>query len=355
MTLSPSELNPLEVQKIVVEHIVRSEDKPSHSHSTLRLRAFSGKIPRPYSEVDYDAWRSHVDLMMKDFSISDLEKTRKILESLLIPASDVVRHLGPEAPPTAYLQMLDSAFATVEEVEELFLRFMNTFQDSGENPSSYLQRLQVSLCKAVRRGGVPAQDVDSHLLRQFCRGCWDNVLLKDLCLEHKKQNPPSFAELLMLLRTEEERQEAKAMRMKQHLGTTKQKAVSHVQTVCNCGETQAEPDTSSINELRKQVADLKSQLTSFMKKKRTVPPKRETSKVVKTQKPDHATTETNLTSHKGATSRPKPWYCFRCGEDGHVVATCESDANPALVAAKRKELRRQQLWEAQNTPTFPLN
>lgn len=52
-TLSPSELNPPEVQKIVVEHIVRSEDRPPHSHSTLRLRGFSWKIPRPYSLYRY--------------------------------------------------------------------------------------------------------------------------------------------------------------------------------------------------------------------------------------------------------------------------------------------------------------
>uniref|UniRef100_A0A8P4GLL8 CCHC-type domain-containing protein n=1 Tax=Dicentrarchus labrax TaxID=13489 RepID=A0A8P4GLL8_DICLA len=354
--LNPSELNPPEVQKIVVEHIVRSEDKPSHSHPALRLRTFSGKIPRPYSEVDYDTWRSHVDLMMKDTSVSDLERTRRILESFLVPASDVIKHLGPEAPPTAYLQMLDPAFATVEDGEELFVRFMGTLQDSGEKPSTYLQRLQVALGNAVRRGGVAAQDSDKHLLRQFCRGCWDNVLLTDLHLEQKKQNPPSFAELLLLLRTEEDRQEAKVMRMKQHLGATKQKAVSHVQSVYDCGETQAESDVSSIHELRKQVAVLKSQLTSLMKKKKTTSSKRETSKMTETQKPDHANTETNLPSHKGTTSKPKPWYCFRCGEDGHIVATCESDANPALVAAKRKELRqRQQLWEAQNVPISPLN
>ncbi|XP_078017016.1 uncharacterized protein LOC144458424 [Epinephelus lanceolatus] len=105
LTLSSNELNPPEVQKIAVEHIVRSEDRPTHSHPTLKLRAFSGKPPRPYSEAEYDSWRSHVDLMMKDVSISDLENTRKILESLLAPASDVIRHLSPEAPPTAYLQM----------------------------------------------------------------------------------------------------------------------------------------------------------------------------------------------------------------------------------------------------------
>ena len=237
------------MQRIVVEHIVRSEVKPSHSHSALRLRTFSGKIPRPYSEVDYDTWRSHVKLMMKDTSVSDLERTRRILESLLVPASDVIKHLGPEAPLTAYLQMLDSAFATVEDGEALFVRFMGTLQDSGEKPSTYLQRLQVALGNAVRRGGVPAQDSDKHLLRQFCRGCWDNVLLADFHLEQTKQNPPSFAELLLLLRTED-RQEAKATRMKQHLGVTKQKAMSHVQSVYDCGETQAELDVSSIPELQ---------------------------------------------------------------------------------------------------------
>ncbi len=108
--------------------------------------------------------------MMKDVSVSDLEKTRKILESLLVPASDVVRHLGPEAPPTAYLQMLDSAFAAVEDGEDMFVQFMNTFPDSGEKTFSYLQRLQVALGNAVRRGGAPAQDVDNHLLRQLWQG-----------------------------------------------------------------------------------------------------------------------------------------------------------------------------------------
>ena len=79
----------------------------------------------------------------------------------------------------------------------------------------------------------------------------------------------------MLLHTEEDRQESKVMRMKQHLGTTKEKAASHMQTESNCGETQAESDASSIHELRKQVADLKSQLASLVKKKKTASPNQE--------------------------------------------------------------------------------
>ena len=355
-TLNPNELNPPEVQKFVVEHIVRSEDKSFHPHSKLKLRVFSGKRPKPHSEVDYETWRSHVDLMMKE-TVSENEKARNILESLLVPAADVVKHLGPEAPPTAYLQILDSAFATVEDGEELFVRFMNTLQDPEEKPSTYLQRLQVALSNAVRRGGVPVQDIDRHLLRQFCRGCWENSLISDLHLEDKKlkDNSPTFADLLLLIRTEEDRQAAKATRMKQHLGATKPKALLRLQNVSNDNDSQASSDSSSIQELKKQVADLQSQLTSLLNKNKPKAPKKEQSKETTTKKPDCAPTESRPTPPRSKKSKPKPWYCFRCGEDGHIASTCESDANPALVAAKREELKeRQKIWEA-DTAADSLN
>ncbi|KAL3972569.1 DnaJ-like proiein [Sarotherodon galilaeus] len=305
LTLNPGELNPPEVQRIVVEYIVKSDDKMSRTHSILRLRAFSGKIPRPYNEADYDTWRSHVDLMMEDTS------------SLLIPASDVVRHLGPEAPPSTYLQLLDSAFGTVEDGEELLVRFMNTLQDPGEKPSAYLHCLQVALNRTVRRGGVQPQEVDKHLLKQFYRGCWDHDLLAVLQVELKNREAPSLAELLLLL---------------------------------------TESESSDLSKLKKQVADLKSQLTALMKQRKTTAFKKEHMQKDETKKPDHAKTEPGPPPHSVLTVKPKPWYCFRCGEDGHIVATCESDPNPALVAAKRKELRiRQQLWESQHRDTPSLN
>uniref|UniRef100_A0AAR2IR37 Paraneoplastic antigen Ma-like C-terminal domain-containing protein n=1 Tax=Pygocentrus nattereri TaxID=42514 RepID=A0AAR2IR37_PYGNA len=297
-SLDPGAINPPEVQKLVVEHIVRSEEKSSYAHLSLRLRTFSGKNPRPYSEADYDTWRSHVDLMMNDPSVSEIEKTRKIIESLLAPATDVIRHLGPEASPTCYLQLLDSAFGLVEDGEELFARFMNTLQNMGEKPSAYLQRLQLALSLAVRAGGVSADNADKHLLKQFCRGCWENSLLVDLQLECKRDSPPPFAELLLLLRTAEDKQEAKTLRMKQHLGAVKHKASLHQHSACECDETPTNSTQGEMIELKKQVAELKSQLTLMMTKKqerkalsRTEPSKREQLKKAETQKPDHVKKE----------------------------------------------------------------
>lgn len=60
-SLSGADLNPPEIQKVVVEHILRKEDISSHSLSPLRLRTFSGKCPELSNETDYETWRSQID------------------------------------------------------------------------------------------------------------------------------------------------------------------------------------------------------------------------------------------------------------------------------------------------------
>uniref|UniRef100_A0A3Q1ETV5 Paraneoplastic antigen Ma-like C-terminal domain-containing protein n=1 Tax=Acanthochromis polyacanthus TaxID=80966 RepID=A0A3Q1ETV5_9TELE len=228
LNMAASDLTPPEVQRYVVEHVVRSGDG---AHSSHRFRTFSGKVPRPAHETDYDTWRSGVELVLRDPAISDLQRTRLIRDSLLPPAADIVKHLSPDTLPGVYLQQLESAYGTVQDGDELYAKFLDTYQDVGEKPSTYLQRLQVALQHAVRRGGVPARDVDKRLLTQFCRGCWDNNLIVELQLKQRKNDPPPFAELLLLLRTEEDQDATKTMRMKQHLGVTKHKISNQAQLV----------------------------------------------------------------------------------------------------------------------------
>lgn len=66
-----ADVNPPEIQRVVVEHLIKNEGI-SHMHAPFRLRVFSGKIPRPSTEVDYDAWRGSVELILQDPSLSDL-------------------------------------------------------------------------------------------------------------------------------------------------------------------------------------------------------------------------------------------------------------------------------------------
>ena len=260
-------LTPPEIQKVVVEHIVKTDSVVSHLHGSSRLRAFSGKSLRPSNEADYETWRTNVDLFLTDPSVSDLDRSRKIFDSLLPPAADIVKHLGPRALPNAYLELLNSAYGTVADGDECFAKFLSTLQNNGEKPSEYLHRLQVVLNTAVKRGGVSFTDLNRHLLKQFCRGCWDNALISDLQLEQKKDNPPSFAELLLLLRVEEDKQVAKASRMKHHLGSVrptslalKSHATSHVHSACSCAVVE---QSSEIEQLKKMVTQIQNQLSTL--------------------------------------------------------------------------------------------
>lgn len=379
-------VNPPEVQRMVVEHIVRSEAPVSQMNVSFRLRSFSGKTPCPSHEADFDTWRNSVELLLQDTALSDLQRSRKILDSLVSPAVEVVKHLGPRALPTAYLELLDSAFGTVEDGDELFAKFLNTLQDAGEKPSHYLYRLQTVLAKALKRGGISASETDKHLLRQFCRGCWDDVLIADLQLERRRNDPPPFSELLLQLRVEEDRHSAKENRMRKHLGSSKQKVSAHLLTASPL--TDDAPVDSDLTDMRKQVTELQSQLTR-LKASKSEPKQPSQDSVVaelkrqvtelqsqltslKTPKPPQTKTnvtkfntkqstrskESPSTAEQRPSSRPKPWYCFQCGEDGHIATSCPNDPNPTLVAAKRRQLKeKQSLWDNQNSSvvTQPLN
>ncbi|XP_049423362.1 uncharacterized protein LOC125883185 [Epinephelus fuscoguttatus] len=143
--------NPSHVQKVVVEHIIRNE--PTHTPlAHAKIRTFSGRLPRPNGEVDYETWRTQVDLLLGDSSLTDAHKVRKILESLLSPASEVVKPLGVTALPGAYVTQLESAFGVVEDGEELFTAFLGSNQNSGEKPSAFLSRLHSLLTRVISRG-----------------------------------------------------------------------------------------------------------------------------------------------------------------------------------------------------------
>lgn len=372
-----------EVQKVIVEHIVRNEAPVSQVSASFRLRQFSGKLPCPSHEADFDTWRNSVELILKDPDLSVLQCSRKILDSLVPPASNVVKPLGPTALPSVYLELLNSAFGTVEDGDELFAKFLNTLQDPGEKPSHYLHRLQTALSKALSRGGAVPTDADRHLLRQFCRGCWDNALLAELQLERKKDKPPSFTELLLQLRVEEDKHIAKESRMKKHFAAARPKVASHAITATsdlseptvqeNLTEMRAQitqlqgqltklkPQTvvqpvgsqsDLVTELKAQITELQSHLAKtkspYSTKKSASAPKAKTQ--IKPKAPERTATD------QAVKNRPKPWYCFQCGEDGHIVSACSNESNPSLVADKRKQLKAKQLlWDKQNNQTQTLN
>lgn len=144
------QLTPPEVQRVVVEHIVKSSDFSSQIHAPAKVRPFSGKVPCPNFEVDYETWRNSIECYLADPTVSSAQLVRRIVDSLLPPATSVVKSLGHHANPKTFLDLLDSAYATVEDGDEIYAQFLNVNQNSGEKPSNYLQRLQTLLNRIVK-------------------------------------------------------------------------------------------------------------------------------------------------------------------------------------------------------------
>lgn len=427
--ISASILDTPTVQRVVVEHIVKANEAASSQQALIRLRAFSGKIPRPGNEPDFDTWRASVDLLMTDPSISDLHRTRKILDSLLPPAADIVKHVSPKSLPAVYLELLESVYGSVEDGDELLAKFMSTLQNHGEKPSTYLHRLQVLLSTAIRRGGISESERDSCLLKQFCRGCWDNGLITDLQLEKRKSNPPSFAELVVLIRTEEDKHASKEERMRKHLGLNKhcpapskfrmsthqisahpcdpldvdhagatllkqvcelqaqvsslqkhsgqkdktvqakpdevsalKKAVTELQAQVSAMKTAAtakkknDVEVAEIADLKRQIADLKVQISAPEMHRNCSEKFPQSRDYHKHKLPESGATEWSRNGQM-PDSRPRPGYCFRCGEDGHLASSCGNAPDPSKVAEKRQKLReRQAQWDSHHAAAMkPLN
>lgn len=288
-------------------------------HLHVKLRTFSGRVPFPNHEVNYDTWRSSVEFYLTDSTVSQPQLLRKMVDSLLPPAVHVVvKSLGPRATPCAYLDLLDSAYATVEDGDELFAKFLNTHQNSGEKPSDYLHRLQSCLNEVVKKKAVSTRDADKQLLKQFCRGCWDNILIATLQFEQRQSIPPTFSEFLLMLRTED-KQAAKVSRMKHHLGFPKAKAQASIQALRTSEmndfgmQIQDNRMASLIEQIQKQITSMQAQIAalSAFKGDKSVKPK--TTKMQKAKPSQSQPNGQKEPLAQRTTPRPRPWYCFRCG------------------------------------------
>lgn len=210
------------------------------------------------------------------------------------------------------------------------------------------------LSTAVKRGGVSQSSAGHHLLKQFKRGCWDHNLIMQL--ELKAEKHLDFAELLLQLRTEEDRRATKLDRMHRHFGASKPKVTANVHSVPDPppyddpNESVLQAYIAETESLKKQLAELKLQLGTKKSKRQK---KNET--ITMTNKPDLSTLRAEAQAHQ-VTPRPQPraWFCFRCGEDGHITKVCENPINKDVVDRKYKELKaRQDEWRAKQD--LPLN
>ncbi|XP_028985034.1 paraneoplastic antigen Ma1 homolog [Betta splendens] len=183
-----------------------------------RLRIFSGIVPTPAGEEQFDHWLEQAYLMVEESDGSDKDKRRRIMESLKGPALELIKAIRlSDADITAdkCLGALESAFGVSESGDDLYFSFRLLQQSPGEKLSDFLRRLERSLARVVQCGGLSARDMDRNRVEQLLKGAVNaDLMLLQLRLRERKANPPTFLELLKEIRKEEE-YEASKVRLSQ--------------------------------------------------------------------------------------------------------------------------------------------
>uniref|UniRef100_A0A452H1G3 Paraneoplastic antigen Ma-like C-terminal domain-containing protein n=1 Tax=Gopherus agassizii TaxID=38772 RepID=A0A452H1G3_9SAUR len=164
-----------------------------------RLRLFSGVSPVPSGEDDYETWRDFMVPLVQEWECSDAEKWKHVLESLRGPAMQIIRVLKDSQPAATvqdYLTALESVYDTTDSSENLHYRFRHTYQEPHERLSDFIRKLEDLL------------RIDSARLDQILWGTQqDGLMLWQLQLRERAQNPPPFHKLIREIHEEEVRLE----------------------------------------------------------------------------------------------------------------------------------------------------
>ncbi|XP_026119497.1 paraneoplastic antigen Ma2 homolog [Carassius auratus] len=325
-----------------------------------RLRMFSGIIPTPACEEPFEHWMEQACLMVEESECPIKEKKRRLIESLRGPALEIikaVRDSDTDVTPEEYLDALERAFGSAESGDDLYFAFRLLQQQEGEKLSDFLRRLERALTKVVQRGGIPADIRDRVRVEQLLRGAVGaDMMLLHLRLRERKTKPPNFLELLSEIRAEEEYEASRS------------KLTTRVQKISTSVETDGKH--KEIQTLKAEIKELKSQFATMVTQSQPVVDHKSTSSL-KTNASDvqqegeiaflkkqvrslqrkvtgknchqdgvlaltlkASTPKKPLVSPGKQCNDPEEYFCYNCGEEGHIAPRCQNPEDKDKVIQK---------------------
>ncbi|XP_012644303.1 paraneoplastic antigen-like protein 5 [Microcebus murinus] len=173
-----------------------------------KLKVFSGSTFPGSGEESFEAWLEQATEMLQLWQVSEIEKRRRLLESLRGPALSIMRVIRSNDDSITVEQCLDALrqiFGNKEDNRTSQFKFLQTFQKHGEQISAFLLRLEPLLQKAVQHSPLSVRSADMIRLKHIlARATMTPTLRGKLELLDQRGCPPTFLELMKLIRDEEE-------------------------------------------------------------------------------------------------------------------------------------------------------
>lgn len=178
-----------------------------------QLSLFSGRDPPEPGEEEFESWMLHTTQMMKTWQVSDVEKRRRLIESLRGPAFDIIRVLkinNPLITVAECLQALETIFGVIDNPRVLQVKYLTTYQREDEKLSAYVLRLEPLLQKLVQKGAIEKEVVNQARLDQIVAGAVQRTVRRQLGLP--EGGPvPGLLQLLTLIKDKEAAEEEEAL------------------------------------------------------------------------------------------------------------------------------------------------
>ncbi|KAM9576940.1 paraneoplastic antigen-like protein 5 [Trichechus inunguis] len=188
---------------------------PKESTWYRKLKVFSGSTYPGPGEDTFEVWLEQVTEMMQLWQVSEVEKQRRLLESLRGSALSIMRALRVSNDGMTVEDCLDALkqiFGSKEDTRTSQFRFVQTFQKCGEKISAFLLRLEPVLQKAVQQSPISTRSVDMIRLKHvMSRAAMTTALRGKLEIMDQRGCPPTFLELMKLVRDEEEWETSQAV------------------------------------------------------------------------------------------------------------------------------------------------
>uniref|UniRef100_A0A8C5MIL1 CCHC-type domain-containing protein n=1 Tax=Leptobrachium leishanense TaxID=445787 RepID=A0A8C5MIL1_9ANUR len=275
----------------------------SPNYGYRKLRFYSGKVPVPTGEEDFETWIDQAVQAVEEWEVADTVKRQRLIESLRGPASDVIRNLKRDKPgctAAEYLEALQENFGGVEDCAELIHKFSHTYQKEGEELSTYVWRLDKIIHQVILKGGMQPSQASKALMDQIFKGALplDPIMLR---FQTRYQNTRlTYSKLIKAIREEEALIKAKKVVNASHTAFT------------------AEVGTLCVADIQTEVLALKTQMLQMMELMTLLSAK------------DTRTEGVAVASNRGSPSEPPEGNmlthprkkCFGCGEIGHFRAQC---------------------------------
>uniref|UniRef100_A0A9L0S447 PNMA family member 5 n=1 Tax=Equus caballus TaxID=9796 RepID=A0A9L0S447_HORSE len=173
-----------------------------------KLKVFSGSVSPGPGEENFEGWLEQVTDMMQIWQVPEVEKMRRLLESLRGSALSIMRVLRANNDSMTMEQCLDALkeiFGNKEDWRTSQFKFLQTFQKTGEKISVFLLRLEPLLQRAVQQSPFSMHSTDMIRLKHIlARASMTTTLRGKLEILDQRGHPPTFLELVKLIRDEEE-------------------------------------------------------------------------------------------------------------------------------------------------------